>query len=414
MFNNIDECINWITKRTKSTCGHSDFVQYLQDKGNPQYRLKTIHVAGTNGKGSTTNYMRSVLQHAGYKVGSFTSPHLITHLDRIRINDENIDADFFMQCCNTYQQEWEEKNLSMFDIDMYISILYFLKEKVDVVVYEVGMGGRLDATNTIDPLVCLITNIEMDHMAILGDTIAKIAYEKAGIVKHGKTLLTFERKKEALEVFVDKVMAEEGKIGITDDVRNVRIVNGQQIYDYRDHKDMVIDTLASYQLLNSSLVIEAVDYLNEAGLLEISDEALREGLLDHWAGRFETICENPHIIIDGAHNVNGITELCRSLDNLKDEYIIVFSALKDKEYAKMLAMLREKSEVIVTHFDFYRSLSNASELAEGQDVTVIEDYREAIETAIKTGKTVIITGSLYFISDVREFLLKGIEVQKNL
>ncbi|MBR0138476.1 MAG: bifunctional folylpolyglutamate synthase/dihydrofolate synthase [Erysipelotrichaceae bacterium] len=406
MFNNIDECLEWITKRTRSTCGHSEFVEYLAEKGNPQYELKTIHVAGTNGKGSTTNYLRAVLQAAGYKTGSFTSPHLITHLDRIRINDENIDSDYFLDMCNRYQSEWEERRLSMFDIDMYISILYYLENNVDVAVYEVGMGGRLDATNVIDPLVCLITNIEMDHMEILGDTIAKIAFEKAGIVKPGKALLTFEKKEEALEVFRKTVRKQRGKLIKTAEPENVRVEDNHLVYDYKKHKDIELNTLASYQLLNSSLVIETVDYLNKNGLLNIPEEALRAGLLDQWKGRFETVSEDPHIIIDGAHNINGITALCRSLDNLNEDYIIVFSALKDKEYLKMLQALREKSEVIVTHFNSYRSASTAAELAQGQDVEVIEDYHKAIEKAVSTGKTVIITGSLYFISDVRAYLVK--------
>ncbi|MBQ4253259.1 MAG: bifunctional folylpolyglutamate synthase/dihydrofolate synthase, partial [Erysipelotrichaceae bacterium] len=379
MFNNIDECLQWITKRTRSSCGHSEFVEYLAEKGNPQFRLKTIHVAGTNGKGSTTNYLRAVLQAAGYKVGSFTSPHLITHLDRIRINDENIDADYFLSCCNKYQSEWEERRLSMFDIDMFISILYYLDNNVEVAVYEVGMGGRLDATNVIDPLVCLITNIEMDHMEILGDTIAKIAFEKAGIVKKGKALITFEKKEEALDVFRKTVRKQRGKLIKTAEAKNVRNMDGQLVYDYKKHKDIVLDTLASYQLLNSSLVIEAVDYLNKNGLLNIPEEALRKGLLDLWKGRFETVSREPHIIIDGAHNINGITALCDSLDNLHEDCIIVFSALKDKEYLKMLQKLQEKAEVIVTHFDSYRSASTAAELARGQDVEVIEDYHEAIQ-----------------------------------
>ena len=169
-----------------------------------------------------------------------TSPHLITHLDRIRINDENIDADYFLSCCNKYQSEWEERRLSMFDIDMFISILYYLDNNIDVAVYEVGMGGRLDATNVIDPLVCLITNIEMDHMEILGDTIAKIAFEKAGIVKKGKALITFEKKEEALDVFRKTVRKQRGKLIKTAEAKNVRNMDGQLVYDYKKHKDIVL------------------------------------------------------------------------------------------------------------------------------------------------------------------------------
>ncbi len=171
MFSNVQQAIDWITSRHRSETGRSDYRAYLASLGNPQLKLKCLHVAGTNGKGSTTNYLRSILQRAGYKVGSFTSPHLMTHLDRIRINDENIDEQFFLDIVNRYRDEWEAHHLSMFEIDTIISFFYFLERKVDYAVYEVGMGGRLDPTNVIRPLGAVITNIEMDHMAILGDTI---------------------------------------------------------------------------------------------------------------------------------------------------------------------------------------------------------------------------------------------------
>ncbi len=403
MFTNIDETLSWVMNRRKSFHEYSDYRSYIDLIGNPQRKLKCIHVAGTNGKGSTTNYIRSILQAAGYKVGSFTSPHLVTHLDRIRINDVNIDENYFIDICNKYKEEWDEHDLSMFEIDMIISINYFLDNNVDYVVYEVGLGGRLDATNIIDPIGSVITNIEMDHMRILGDTIEKIAYEKAGIIKEGLTVVTFEKKGEAVDVFKKVIEEKHGNLILTDEPKNV-VVTDHIEYDYKNHH-LSIPNQAVYQCLNSSAAVELIDYLNEKELVKVSEEDILNGLQCLWAGRFERVSLDPEVIIDGAHNDNGVEKLCASLDALDKEYVIVFSALRDKEYKKMLAMLVERGEVIVTEFENARK-ETAENLAYGFDVKAISDYNKAIEYALNTNKTVIITGSLYFISIVREMFKK--------
>ncbi len=402
MFSTIEQAIDWVTNRKKSDFPFSDFNAYLKEKGNPQYGLKCIHVAGTNGKGSTTNYLRNILQTAGYKVGSFTSPHLVTHLDRIRINDINIDSQYFLDMVNQYQKEWEEKHLSMFQIDMFISIMYFLEKRVDYVIYEVGLGGRLDATNVIKPIGAVITNIEKDHMQILGDTFEKIAIEKGGIIKEGLTVVTFEKKKEVLDVFRSICNDRGAKLVLTKKPKE--IVYGEGIrYQYKKH-EISIPTSAVYQILNSCAAIELIDQLNRKKLIQVNEQQLVSGLQTSWAGRFEKVNENPLVIIDGAHNENGIDGLCASLDSMNKEYVIVFSALKDKEYHKMLGKLVQRGEVIVTEFENYR-MSNAKELALGYDVEVESDYIKAIEKALERKKTVIITGSLYFISIVREYFM---------
>ncbi|MGN1399619.1 MAG: bifunctional folylpolyglutamate synthase/dihydrofolate synthase [Erysipelotrichaceae bacterium] len=401
MFDDLQQALDWVMSRRK-THRFEQFQQFMQDMGNPQLQLKCLHVAGTNGKGSTTNYLRSILQRAGYKVGSFTSPHLVTHLDRIRINDENIDGDYFLNCVNQYYQTFIRYELSMFEIDMFISVCYFLARKVDIAVYEVGMGGRLDNTNVISPIGAVITNIEMDHMNILGDSIEKIAYEKAGIIKAGIDVVTFERKKQALEVFRDKCRQQKANLVLVDQPENVEITDHIS-FDFHNKK-IELPTMAAYQILNSTAAITAIELLRDKGLIEVSDEQIIEGLQTGWAGRFEIISKDPLIIIDGAHNVNGIEALCQSLDNLHQELVIVFSALKDKEYREMINMLLSKGEVIVTEFENHR-MQTAEKLAQGTDCLVIDDYKAAIETAINTNKAVVITGSLYFISDAREYLL---------
>jgi len=400
MFDTVQQAIEWVQNRRKSDCGFGDFKAFLESKGNPQLSLKCLHVAGTNGKGSTTNYLRNILQTCGYKVGSFTSPHLITHLDRIRINDQNIDPQFFLDTINQYKEEFEQLGLAMFDIDMFVSILYFIHEKVDYVVYEVGLGGRLDATNTISPLISIITNIEMDHMAILGDTYEKIAFEKAGIIKDDKPIVTFEKKEKCLDVFRKQCEIHHSELVLTKDIKNLTVSNHLE-FDYQDYH-VVLPTIAKYQALNASLAIEACIYLDAHNIIKIGKDNIIEGLKTFWKGRFEVVRNNPLVIIDGAHNENGISALAESVKEIKGDKVIIFSALADKEYSKMIDILLPLGELVITHFENYRG-TTAQNLALGKNVKVIEDYQQAIEYALNSNKTVIITGSLYFVSIVEEY-----------
>ncbi len=404
MFENVQQAIDWvITQRKGENKPRTNFRDYMAYLGNPQYQLKCLHVAGTNGKGSTTNYLRSILQTAGYKVGSFTSPHLVTHLDRIRINDENIPEDYFLQIVNEKQAEWMSWGLSMFQIDTVIAVTYFLEEKCDIAVFEVGLGGRYDSTNVIKPIGAVITNIEMDHMAILGDTIGEIACQKAGIIKPGIPVVTFEKKEEALAVFKKVAAEEKAEIIEVQPVGNLAISDHIE-FDYLS-VHYSLPTIAGYQVLNASAAITLIDYLNRKGQLAVSKGQLQQGVQTFWNGRFEKVSEEPLVIVDGAHNENGIEGCCDAIDNLHEEVVIVFSALADKNYSRMLEKLLTKGEVIVTQFESRRS-TTARQLAMGYDVKVIEDWQKAIDYACSLGKAVIITGSLYFISMVREYFGK--------
>lgn len=402
MFENIEQAIDWIIKRRKCEHQFSDFYNYVKQLNNPQNKLKCLHVGGTNGKGSTTNYLRNILQVAGYKVGSFTSPHLVTHLDRIRINDENIDEEYFLNKCNKNYKLWQEHDLTMFEIDMLISIDYFLDRNVDYVIYEVGLGGRLDATNIVNPLISVITNIDLEHTQILGDTIEKIAHEKAGIIKEKTTVVTFEKKKEALTVFEKVCNEKQSRLITTKEATKLTDNNGIS-FKY-DNDQYFIPTTAMYQIDNAVLAIETIKQLNKENVLNIKGEDIKKGLLTNWAGRFETISENPKIIIDGAHNVSGIEALISSL-NENEEYIFIFSALSDKNYKLMLEKLIKRGEVIVTEFESDRKMK-ALDLAQGQDVLICHDHLIAIKYALTKNKTLIITGSLYFISLIRNYFVK--------
>lgn len=404
MFQNSYEVIDYITKRTKRTYGLSEFRKFMQDIGNPQDQLRCIHVGGTNGKGSTTNYIRSILQQAGYKVGTFTSPHLETHHDRIRINDQSISDEDLVRYANQYVNQWEAYGVTMFEIDMFISVMYFLENQVDYAIYEVGLGGELDATNIINPLLSVITTIGYDHMDYLGNTIEEITRAKAGIIKHQTPLITHERKDVCITIM--REVCEEKQAELIEVKDAEKIQYGKEIiFDYQNLSNLKICTYAHYQVENACNAIEVCLWLRDHQVL-ITDEQIRQGLKEaNWKGRFELVHENPLVFLDGAHNEHGMMALVDTVKQMGYSLTIVFSALRDKETDKMLEMLLSVSDdIIVTEFTFYRA-KPADALAGNYPVQVVYDWKEAIATALSHQKEmVLITGSLYFISDVRSYL----------
>jgi len=405
-FNSIDSFLTYAEARTaKGRFGFEHFKQAMTALGNPQNDIPCVHIAGTNGKGSTTNYLRSILQNAGYKVGSFTSPHLIVHNDRIRINDVNISDEAILSLANRYADFIETHNLSMFEIDMLFSVLYFKEEKIDIALYEVGLGGRLDATNVVTPLLSIITTIGFGHMEILGNTLEAIAGEKAGIIKPSIPVLTAEPKKVCLAVFHEVCERNHSPLMTLGKPRRLEGTDGLR-YAYRGYK-VHLTTLALYQIKNSATALDSALFLRTKGYT-ISDEALLTGLEEaQWKGRFEKVSDSPLIILDGAHNAHGIAALKESAKYLPRPLFVVFSALKDKETDKMIhGMLDVTSHLIVTEFDFYRA-STVDLMAKDFPVEKVKDPKKAIEKAIQRsrGGSLLITGSLYFISEVRQKIL---------
>lgn len=401
MFNNIDEATEVLMSRKNQTYGVDGLKSALEALNDPHLDLNVIHIAGTNGKGSTTNYVRSILQSAGFRVGTFTSPHLHKHNDRIRINDKEISDEELLDYINSTYDLWMQYNLSMFEIDMLISALYFKKEKVDYVVYEVGLGGRLDATNVVNPKICAITNIGFDHQAILGDTLAKIAAEKAGIIKKGIPIITSVQNFESLSVILNKSITMDApfkQICIPHYTHEGKTMEFE--FEFETYK---LVNQATYQVANASLAIAIIKNL----LPTLSHETIQNGLLStHWAGRFEEIL--PLVYVDGAHNEMGIKRLVESIKFLPKPITVVFAALKDKSFDSMMDMLESVADqLIVTEFDFYRAAS-AKELGANHKSLIKSDYKEAIDLGIqnKGPGTLIITGSLYFISEARSYLLE--------
>lgn len=402
MFTNAQEIISIIEKRKNKKAGVEHFRKYMDSIGNPHTDLKYIHIAGTNGKGSTTNYVRSMLQEAGYHVGTFTSPYMITHLDRIRINDVYIQEEAFVAIANSYYDSWIEAELSMFEIDTCIALLYFCQQKVDFCIMEVGIGGRTDCTNIITPLVSAITNIGLDHMEILGDTLEQIAAEKAGIIKPYIDVITGEQKEVCLDVFDCYAQRMHAHCYRVDNIQSARTSIGMQ-FSYKRYKELHLSTKASYQCKNAALAIEIVDYLVLHHGLQMQEQAMRKGLEKaNWIGRFEIIHTHPTIILDGAHNVHGIQALCDSLAGM-GEIKVIFSVLKDKNFEVMLDRLSLIShDIVLCQFQNERVL-DMHILKKRAYARVVDDYRIAIQAALKEEKTVVVTGSLYFISEVRAY-----------
>ena len=367
--------------------------------GNPQESLRIIHVAGTNGKGSTVNYMRSCLNALGFKTGTFTSPHLDAHFDRIRIDDAWIEEETFNEYLEKYMRIILENDLGMFEIDTLIAFAWFADMKVDYALIETGLGGRLDNTNIVEkPLLSIITTIGYDHMAVLGERLTQIAFEKAGIIKQGGHCIYGYVNNSCEKVIRAQAIRTHAA--------------AYRLAEYRDtgRNEMEFHGVsyqikgARYQKANAAMALEAIRFLGFDITSEKVKNAIRSSM---WKGRFEQLSEHPDVIIDGAHNEEGIRALCASLDDVKRPLAIVFSALSDKPGRKMASMLEGYADLlIVTNFASERA-SDTRQLLSAR-AKIEEDWRQAIERAkqFAHGGTVLITGSLHFISTVREALMK--------
>ena len=401
-----DQILREIEGRRNQGAGLDRFASYLHTIDDPQDAYPSIHIAGTNGKGSTLNDIRSILQYAGYRVGTFSSPYLEVHYDRIRINDHFIEEQDFIRYYDRYHREWQKWGFSSFEIDTLICFLYFKDQKVDIALIEAGIGGRYDCTNVIRPLISVITNIGMDHMDRLGNSYADIAWQKGGIIKDGIPLVTAEKKPEVLAVL--KQICEEKRADL------IQTAEGEQIvfdlcgiqYQYKDLQ-VALAQPALYQIDNSACAIEAAKLCKERYHYPITNTQIQKGLATAiWKGRFEIMSEDPMIIIDGAHNEDGIRALCESIQAMGNVRIL-FAALKDKDSDAMMKLLCDTCEDIwISEFDDPRC-QRAEVLAGDFPVHIEKDYRHVINMAKQDpNSSLIITGSLYFISRVRQYLIE--------
>ena len=394
MFTRIDEAINWITSCRNRNYDFDHFKKVCHKIGDPQNDFYIIHVAGTDGKGSTVNFLCDLLMSQGYKVGTLTSPHNYTHLDRIRINNQNITDQAFLNILNQNYEFFNENNLSMFAMDFLIMCEYFKQEDVDIVILEVGMGGRLDSTNVVEGTrLSIITTIGFDHMEKLGDTLPKICYEKCGIIKNGCNVLCGHLDEECMAVVnevAEQRNAEVYTLGDYEDLGNRTFRFHDEVYE--------ISSYASYQLHNASLAIYALELTAKDYGFVIDYEKAKKALKNSaWSFRFEIVREKPRVILDGGHNIHGITALVESFDQFSGSKVIIFSALKRKEFRKMADLLKKHcDELIVTTFPY----NEAIDLNDFKEDKTMEDYKEAIDYGIANYDNVLICGSLYFMSEV--------------
>ena len=400
MFTEVDQALEWVMSRHGHSHDPEEMKQILAEAGSPQNTFGTVYAAGTNGKGSFVNYLSDILISQGRKTGMFTSPHLISHLDRIRIDGKWIPGETFMSYLNRYYDLITEQNLSMFEIDVLIAFSWFRDEHVDIAVIECGLGGRYDSTNVLDqPELSVITTVGFDHMERLGDTLGKIAWQKAGIIRYDSRVLAGNIPDEAMAVIEQEAENHHARL-----YRPLDYLPGENNSIILSGETFEISSDALYQRENAVLALTAAALLD----IDITAPEVRKALKNSmWKGRFETVSTHPRVILDGAHNTHGVEALTKSLKTMKRPLVCVFAALRDKRGTMMAEMLDAVCDrLIVTEFDMYRADRAQTYLVDGAQL--ITDWKEAIarakEYAGKDG-TVIITGSLYFISIVREYLM---------
>lgn len=396
MFKNIDEALSWVMSQRNADSSFEHFKMVMNSIDNPQNNFYTVHVAGTNGKGSTVAYLRDLLMSQGLKVGTLQSPHYITHLDRIRVDNKNIDANAFLDILNEKYDFIIEHKLSMFEIDYLIMCEYFKQKNIDIAVVEVGLGGRLDSTNVIDNTkLSIITTIGYDHMEKLGNSLEAICNEKCGIVKDNSKLLIGELNDSCVNVCVENAKKHNCEFYQID--KYYDLSNRQ--FEYKNEK-YELESYAKYQLHNASLAIEAFNIISKDFPFTINLEKAKNALSKTvWENRFQIVKENPRVILDGGHNVQGIEALVDSFDQFEGSKCIIFSALKRKEYKKMLEILiNHTDKLVITAFDNIESI----DINEFNDerFEINDNYIDAIDKAISNYDNVLVCGSLYFMSDV--------------
>ncbi len=410
--------------------GLSRISELLAGLGNPEDKLKYVHVGGTNGKGSFCSMLSSVLCEAGLKVGLFTSPYIEYFEERIMINGTPIDRDAlarFTEEASRIADKMADPPTE-FELITAIGLLYFAHEKCDIVVLEVGLGGRLDATNIIKtPVLDVITGIALDHTAILGNTVTEIALEKAGIIKSGTPVLigsaTAENDRADVDSVIREKAAECGSRVYSTDLSALSVSNSSidgSTLDYKSHRNIKIPLLSLYQPKNAANVLEAVDMLRELGY-EISEDAVIRGMKKtKWKARFEKLCDEPLIFFDGSHNPQGVAETVRSIKHYfgKEKLVLLTGVMADKDYTDMAKML---SDVVCETFTLTpanpRSLTS-DELAElyrniGVRAHAYKTAKEAVKAATDAaraqGKPVLCAGSLYMYSEIKEALKSIVE-----
>lgn len=365
---------------------------------NPQKNLNCIHVAGTNGKGSTSHMIASILEEAGYKVGLYTSPHLKDFRERIKINGIEIPEDFVCDFINKNKVFFEANDMSFFEMTVGLAFDYFAKEKVDIAIIEVGMGGRLDATNIITPLISVITNIALDHTQFLGNTVEAIAFEKAGIIKPKIPIVIGEYTTETKPVFLAKAAANNSEIYFAAELITT---------EYQS------DLIGDYQVHNKKTAIETITILNSQNQFEVSEANIENGLLyviknTGLQGRWQQLGENPKIICDTAHNKNGLEIVMKQIQKEKfDTLHIVLGVVNDKDLDEVLPLFPKNAIYYFCKPNIPRGLDTQILKEKAIDFglkgevfnSVSESYKKALQSASKSD-FIYIGGSTFVVAEI--------------
>ena len=410
--------------------GLERMVELLALRGNPHLKLKVIHIGGTNGKGSTIAFLKNMLEKLGLRVGVFSSPYLIHYTEQISINGESIPEARLETLITDYQSLLEGEAVANlqgtteFEIITAIAYDYFASEQVDVAIMEVGMGGLLDSTNVCQPILTGITTIGLDHVALLGDTLEAIAEQKAGIIKPRIPLVTGRIAPEALAV-IDSISEAKNatriRFGIDYQVRHQKSVVTGEVFDYTSslrQGRFQTGLLGLHQIENAGMAIALLDTFCQENDLELPANTLVAQALEktRWPGRLEVVSREPLMILDGAHNPHAIKALVATLQERFADYRkeILFTCIKTKALEDMLDLLGAipDTELILTHFDDSRATDESvlKEAAKSRNLSY-QDWQDFLEQKLtdkkQDKKTVrIVTGSLYFLSQVRAYLME--------
>lgn len=388
--------------------------------GNPEKKFKSIHVAGTNGKGSTSHTLAAILQSAGYKTGLYTSPHLKSFTERVRINGQEITEQAVVDFVEVNKSFLDELKPSFFEMTVALAFWYFAKEEVDIAIIEVGMGGRLDSTNVITPELSVITNIGWDHMQFLGDTLPLIAGEKAGIIKPDVPVIISQTQEETTSVFLKKAIENHAQITFADQkIQLKKLTSDNGLAKYAVSENGKTYTLeyglqGDYQLYNLPGILEAVDQLRRMSWT-ISENALRKGLkevaqLTGLKGRWQILVEKPTVIADTGHNEPGIRAILSQLKSYSfDQLWMVLGMVQDKDISKILALLPKDAQYVFCQADLPRAMP-AELLAEkaaeyGLKGEVISEVNQALQFARKNAGAddlIFVGGSTFVVAEIED------------
>jgi len=448
-FQTAGEAMAWITGLTAFGIrpGLERIGHLMESFGHPERRLKFIHVAGTNGKGSVCAYLTSVLLKSGYDVGTFTSPYLTSYSNRLQYNGSDIPDDDLVRLANRLKPAAEQLALTelgsptMFEVTTALALLYYGTVSFpDYVIWETGLGGRLDVTNIVTPVISVITNVGHDHMDVLGPTLEDIAREKAGIIKSGVPVVTAVSQPEVVRVVEDAAQDRRATVyraGEQYDYRTLSVAENEQRFSFRSPfralPSLTISLNGEHQIANAAAAVMALEVLRQYYALIVDDEHLEAGLREtEWPGRLEMVSKSPRILIDGAHNPEGMEALTRALKDVYsyDRLNVMMAMMPNKNHEHSLRhILPMVDTLVITEPDFHKKM-NADELAAvaervgselglSPNVIVEPDWRRALELLLGASSSAgeantlnVITGTLYLIADVRSWLLQGKKSEK--